>query len=740
MFKEITTKISRQLFSKGSPRVLILLLGFVVFSFSHGDDSTNVEKLSVVGKKEVLPTRPGSAHVISEKELQKFKYNDIHQVLRSVPGVNVQEEDGFGLRPNIGLRGGHPHRSRKVTLMEDGILIAPAPYSAPAAYYFPQMSKIGSVEVFKGVPSTAFGPNSIGGAMNLVTRMNTPGLKLGILHGNYGSSQYNLSSGIEAFGDWSFDYNHTETDGFKKLRNKDNTGFVRRNFTVRWDKYLSSKEQNINFKFNWSDEKSNETYAGLTDSDFASNPYQRYTATENDKMTWTHRQFFLSYAISPAEDLRTRITVYNHGFDRSWDKLIGFTGTNPGNQAPEISEILNNPDLAANNYFYQVLRGDADSGVLSDGRDVLDLGNNQRQYYSRGVQTQLEYELLDFSWSHLFKLNYRFHQDGIQRFHESQFYNMTGGSLALNNTRAQTTTLLNEASADAHTVALTHETSYERLTAQTILRIEKIDYEQTDKLTSQVIESDDDIFAPGFGLFHQTFSNTGFLLGVNKGFTPVGPGQASNVDPEEAINYEFGIRHSGKVGAELIGFYSDYKNLLGTCTQSGGCTVNQLDQSFNGGKAEVIGAEFMLRTNFKTKTANFPLRLGATYTEATFKNNFTSALNEWGVGNVQSGDPIPYIPDVQANLLTGFEVGNFSTYFNANYLGKMADQAVAAGRRTIDSRFVLGASFGYKISAGQFRLRLDNVTDEKYAVSRRPFGLRPGRPFMFLVGFESELF
>lgn len=110
------------------------------------------------------------------------------------------------------------------------------------------------------------------------------------------------------------------------------------------------------------------------------------------------------------------------------------------------------------------------------------------------------------------------------------------------------------------------------------------------------------------------------------------------------------------------------------------------------------------------------------------------------MGDVRSGDPIPYIPDVQANVLTGLEMGRFSSYLNLNYLGEMADQAVATDREYIDSRFVVGLAMNYEFSPGRLKLRLDNVTDEKYAVSRRPFGLRPGRPFTVMLGFESEFF
>ena len=52
--------------------------------------------------------------VISEQELDRYEATDIHQVLARVPGVYVRGEDGFGLRPNIGLRGANSDRSAKV--------------------------------------------------------------------------------------------------------------------------------------------------------------------------------------------------------------------------------------------------------------------------------------------------------------------------------------------------------------------------------------------------------------------------------------------------------------------------------------------------------------------------------------------------------------------------------------------------------------------------------------------------
>ena len=128
-----------------------------------------METMTIIGNPNSIDRIGGSAQYLSHDELDTFRYADVMRVLRAVPGVYLQDEEGFGLRPNIGIRGSGLDRSSRIALLEDGVLIAPAPYSSPSAYYFPTQRRMSSLEVLKGPASVVVGPRTTGGALNMIS-------------------------------------------------------------------------------------------------------------------------------------------------------------------------------------------------------------------------------------------------------------------------------------------------------------------------------------------------------------------------------------------------------------------------------------------------------------------------------------------------------------------------------------------------------------------------------------------
>ena len=130
---------------------------------------TQIEEITIVGSASNAKQMAGAATFIGPDRLEAFHHSDIQKVLREVSGISLQIEDGYGLRPNISIRGVATERSSRITLLEDNILIAPAPYSAPSAYYFPTMGRMHAVEVLKGPAAISQGPYTIGGALKGTT-------------------------------------------------------------------------------------------------------------------------------------------------------------------------------------------------------------------------------------------------------------------------------------------------------------------------------------------------------------------------------------------------------------------------------------------------------------------------------------------------------------------------------------------------------------------------------------------
>ena len=84
------------------------------------------------------------------RELEKFESRNVKSVLSAVPWLYVRDEDALGTFPRIGIRASSSGRSDRILVLEDGVPAAMAPYANTSAYFFPNISRMRSVEVLKG--------------------------------------------------------------------------------------------------------------------------------------------------------------------------------------------------------------------------------------------------------------------------------------------------------------------------------------------------------------------------------------------------------------------------------------------------------------------------------------------------------------------------------------------------------------------------------------------------------------
>ena len=232
-------------------------------------------QVTVIGRDK-LPELGGAGQIIGPKELETSRVLTANEALRKVPGVNVRDEEGFGLRPNIGIRGLNPTRSTKITLLEDGIPLAYAPYGDNASYYHPPIDRYRSVEVLKGASSLLFGPQTIGGVINYVTP-NPPVEFGGYIQGALGNRDYvngRVSIGGNGF---LLDYTRKQGNGAR-----DNLEHAIDDLNLKYVTSLTAT-QALTLRANVYQEDSTVTYSGLTRAEF-NRQGPLYNPFKNDKI------------------------------------------------------------------------------------------------------------------------------------------------------------------------------------------------------------------------------------------------------------------------------------------------------------------------------------------------------------------------------------------------------------------------------------------------------------------------
>lgn len=715
----------------------VLLISSLAFSQTletTKEETTSIElpTVQVFGSGPENLQRPMAPKKVSKEKIETYQYTDVNRALKQTSGVYSREEDGQGLRPNIGLRGTNPDRSKKVTLMQDEVLIGPAPYSAPAAYYTPTINHTSSLEIYKGFAATGYGPNSIGGAVNYLTpdipieREN----KISAQAGSFQSSNYKLSvAGPNSIGGYLLEGSKLHSNGFKKLQNGSDTGYDQNHFLLK-TAYDWSQNARFILTLGYGDENSRETYLGLSPADFEQDPYQRYAASQLDDMKWRHTRLNLKQIWQASSSTTVETTAYRHDFHRAWFRLDRF-----GNSLISLRDVVNNPE--ANQAYYDILRGVEDSSSIAGQNGELVVLNNDRTFVSQGLQSKVTWtETLPEGRNQL-EILARAHQDSIRRNHTGHQFEMIGGKME-RTTAPVAQVDLNKDSAQALSLAAVDNFDFQKWTLTPVLRYETIDFAFSNDLNSTSNKRNDSFWVPGLGVTRRFADFYSLRMSANQATTVAGLSSDGSEQREKANNYEAEFKYQNledRIEGDLTFFRNDYQNITGTCSLSVGCSSAQLDQQFNGGAAIIQGVEARLATEIQYGSFLFPIQFNLTHLQARFANEFSSTSPEWGIGTVKVGDPLPYVPDSQYSVSLGLTKGKFKQDLTISYFGQMFDQSVETGRLTVKAHGIIDWAASYSVKKFlQITAKADNLLANNHAVGFRPYGMRPGKPQSFQVG------
>lgn len=690
---------------------------------------------------EIVDTAPPGARAeLSKEQLERDEYDDLHKVLGGIAGVYVRDEDGFGLRPNIGMRGASADRSSKITLMEDGVLSGPAPYSAPAAYYVPLATRMSRIEVSKGPSAIVYGPATVGGAIDMISEPipGERGAYLDIAAGNHRYAKLHARA-AERQKRWGVmaEYLRFQSAGFKELDGGGDTGFAKDD--VGLTAKVTSEQDAVQFhtlqlRAIYGHETSNETYTGLTEADFAATPQRRYRASQIDQMNWNHVTLRADHRVDLG--LRTRIetTAYRHWFHRTWGKVDGFVGQR------DFYGLIAKPNAGANALFYSILTGATDS---TSPEEQLILGTNDRRFVSQGIQMRIAAERITGPLSHHLDAGVRIHFDRADRRRFEDGYDMVSGALVRSD-RLRQRVLDTRAETIAMALHAEDKLIYKRLEITAGLRLELIDYRFADRLSLAQRDGDYAVVIPGGGAEYHITDEASVLAGIHRGFVPVAPSAAPDVRPESSINYEAGARwRDRRITADVIGFFSDYSNLKGSCTLSSGCVETLEGQEFNGGRVHVYGAEVQVGAEVpiaKRQKLSAPIEVAYTVTASKFLHAFRSELAGWG--DVEENDALPYLPTHQLTVTGGVKHPRGQVDVTVRYRGESRD---IAGQGPIPDDVRAEAVLTVDLSAharirpwAELYATVSNLLDEQVIVSRRPYGARPNPPRMIAVGYKAR--
>ena len=727
-------------------KLLILLMPGLVMADTDAPVAA-IDTISVFGTRGVAETS-GSAQVLTTEELEKFEHANVHSILRAVPGLYLREEDGNGFFPRIGIRASSSGRSDRISILEDGVPAAMAPYANTSAYFFPNAGRMSSVEVLKGPETLLHGPQTTSGAINLISTpipLQRQGFIQAELAGNEGR-QLHAHFG-DTRGQWGYllETWQRDTEGHLQLdRSARNSGIDAAEYIakLRWSSAIGARfPQQLDMKIQSTIERANVSYLGLTDADYRADSNRRYGLSELEHMNRSREGFSLQHRLSFADHSSLTTTLYEYETRRIYDRLnqinevgIGATGV--------AWEINNNGANAAS--LQGILDGDLDTTHPNGVR----YGANHQAYDATGLQVALKTAFSIGVTEQEVTLAARRHRDITHNAVNgvgNSIYHQVDGELVF---QSQALATPQRGSADASAIWLANRISFENLTLVPILRYENI--ESAANLASdasplqQASRNRNRIQNTTAGLGATLRLNNSWTLigGVHQGFAPPGNGVVMGSKGEESTNLEGGVRVRGdRLTADLIAFYSDYDNALRNCLVASPCASGAIDGTEQAGAKQVYGLEVALTTElYEGDNLRFPAKLSYTYTGGEYTRS--SDL----VGGVQKGDVLDYTPENIASLEIGAQAASGVEAWLAVAYSDGSCVTTECGRTGVDTRYLRTQSLLTLDFALTYPLRgetdlyakIDNLLDQQRITHRGSDGARGNAPRTAAIGVRMS--
>src|SRR5262245_14071062 len=185
-----------------------------------------------------------SVTVVPGDDVQRYHYESVEDILRTVPGVEIRRSGSYGKVSNISIRGAN---ANQVQVLVDGVRVkSPTTGQADLSDISPDL--IERIEVIRGPQSTLYGADAIGGVVNIITRKGKGPFSATVEGGGGNYDTYTgrgWVGGVYSILDYSGSISHFESNGqFKNDSSDKNAVNLRVGLTLPW-------ESSVAFTLRW---------------------------------------------------------------------------------------------------------------------------------------------------------------------------------------------------------------------------------------------------------------------------------------------------------------------------------------------------------------------------------------------------------------------------------------------------------------------------------------------------------